>query len=230
MEAVIDAVERVVNDYNDLEVILAQPEDSMPRVQRAYKTAQDEKARLVYAHILGMLGDPTGAETLLNAVGSAEWDKGWNYTGMGQFGMSLSPLDSLVVALGRTRDKRALKVVIEKVEKLDVGSEFSHFRAVALALEVLSDPAGAKPLADLLKKPGIMGHAFTDIEDARNRTPPDASDTTTRNTSLKELFLARALYRCGDYEGLGRKILKEYAHDLRGHYARHASAVLKEKK
>jgi flavin-dependent dehydrogenase len=230
MEAAIDAVARVVNDYNDLEVILAQPEDSMPRVQRAYKTAQDEKARLVYAHILGMLGDPTGAETLLNAVGSEEWDKGWNYTGMGQFGMSLSPLDSLVVALGRTRDKRALKVVIEKVAKLDVGSEFSHFRAVALALEVLSDPAGAKPLADLLKKPGIMGHAFTDIEDARNRTPPDASDTTTRNTSLKELFLARALYRCGDYEGLGRKILKEYAHDLRGHYARHASAVLKEKK
>jgi len=229
MEAVIDAVGRVVNDYNDLEVILAQPEDSMPRVQRAYKTAQDEKARLVYAHILGMLGDPTGAETLLNAVGSAEWDKGWNYTGMGQFGMSLSPLDSLIVALGRTLDKRALKVVIEKVEQLDVDSEFSHFRAVALALEALSDPAGAKPLADLLKKPGVMGHAFTDIEDARNRTPADASDTTTRNTSLKELFLARALYRCGDYEGLGRSVLEKYARDLRGHYARHASAVLKEK-
>ena len=229
MEAVIDAVGRVVNDYNDLEVILAQPEDSMPRVQMAYKTAQDEKARLVYAHILGMLGDSTGVETLLSAVGSAEWDKGWNYTGMGQFGMSLSPLDSLIVALGRTRDKRALKVVIEKVEKLDVGSEFSHFRAVALALEALGDPAGAKPLADLLKKPGIMGHAFTDIEEARSRTPADASDTTTRNTSLKELFLARALYRCGDYEGLGRRVLGEYARDLRGHYARHASAVLKEK-
>jgi len=229
MEAVIEAVERVVNDYNDLEVILAQPEDSMPRVQRAYKTAQDEKARLVYAHILGMLGDPTGAETLLNAVGSAEWDKGWNYTGMGQFAMSLSPLDSLIVALGRTRDKRAVDSVIKKVEKLDVGSEFSHFRAVALALEALGDPAGAKPLADLLKKPGIMGYAFTNIEDARNRTPADASDTTTRNTSLKELFLARALYRCGDYEGLGRSVLEEYARDLRGHYARHASAVLKEK-
>jgi hypothetical protein len=37
------------------------------------------------------------------------------------------------------------------------------------------------------------------------------------------------LYRCGDHEGLGEKILKEYASDLRGHYARHAAAVLEEK-
>jgi len=47
---------------------------------------------------------------------------------------------------------------------------------------------------------------------------------------LRELYLARALYRCGDYEGLGKKILKEYARDLRGHYARHAQTILKEKK
>jgi len=47
---------------------------------------------------------------------------------------------------------------------------------------------------------------------------------------LIELVLARALYRCGDYEGIGKKILSEYAHDLRGHYSRHAYAVLKERK
>jgi hypothetical protein len=34
---------------------------------------------------------------------------------------------------------------------------------------------------------------------------------------------------CGDYEGLGEKILKEYASDLRAHYARHAGAVLQQK-
>jgi len=228
LEDVINAVERVVNDYDGLEVILAQPADAMPRVQRAYKTTEDEKARLTYAHILGMFGDPTGAETLLNAVGSTKWDKGWNYTGMGQFGPSISPLDSLIIALGRTRDKRALKPIVEKVGQIDVESEFSHSRAVALALEALGDPAAAKPLAELLKKPGIMGHAFTDIEEARDRTPPSPTDTKTRNNSLRELILARALYRCGDYQGLGEKILKDYANDLRGHYARHAAAVLKE--
>ena len=51
----------------------------------------------------------------------------------------------------------------------------------------------------------------------------------TRNLSLRELVLARALYRCGDYKDIGKKILKEYARDLRGHYARHARAVLQEK-
>jgi hypothetical protein len=54
-------------------------------------------------------------------------------------------------------------------------------------------------------------------------------DTKTRNDSLRELILARALYRCGDYEGLGEKILKDYTRDLRAHYARHAGAVLQQK-
>jgi len=148
---------------------------------------------------------------------------------MGQFGMSQSHLDSLIVALGRTKSRSALKPILEKVQMLDSESEFSHCRAVALALEALADPAAAKPLAELLQKPGIMGHAFTDIDKARKETPPSATDTKTRNDSLRELFLARALYRCGDYEGLGEKILKDYARDLRGHYARHAAAVLKER-
>ena len=77
--------------------------------------------------------------------------------------------------------------------------------------------------------PGFRGHAFTDIEDARRRTPANPTDNETRNNSLRELVLARALYRCGDHEGLGEKILKEYSRDLRAHYARHAGAVLKQK-
>ena len=47
-----------------------------------------------------------------------------------------------------------------------------------------------------------------------------------QNSSLRELILARALYHCGDYEGLGEKILREYARDLRAHYRRHAQTVL----
>jgi hypothetical protein len=47
-----------------------------------------------------------------------------------------------------------------------------------------------------------------------------------RNNSLRELILARVLYKCGDHQGLGRAILELYANDLRGPYARHARAVL----
>jgi len=103
--------------------------------------------------------------------------------------------------------------------------------AAAMVIEELGDAAAAKPRisGELLEKPGIIGHAFTDIEQARRRTPASATDTKTRNASLRELFLAAALYRCGDCQGLGEKILREYSRDLRAHYACHARAVLREK-
>jgi flavin-dependent dehydrogenase len=223
---VADAVNRLANKYDGLEIVLAQLDDSLPMLRQAYAESTEPSAKLIYAHVLGMLGEATGIETLLQAVESGQWDKGWNYTGMGQFGMSLSPLDSLIVALGRTRDKRAVKVIIEKTGQLDSKSEFSHCRAIAMAIEALGDRDAAQSLAELLKKPGMMGHAFTDIAAARQQTPRSPTDTSTRNASLKELFLARALYRCGDYEGLGRKILEDYTGDLRAHYARHAGGVL----
>jgi hypothetical protein len=174
-----------------------------------------------------MLGDATGAETLIAAInGTDAWDKGWKFKGMGQFGWTLSPLDSKIIALGRTREKRGVPAIIAKVEKLTAKDALSHHRAVASALEMIGDPRAAKPLYDLLNRPGIMGHAFLQIKDTVERTPASRVDVSTRERSLVELVLARALYRCGDHNGLGAKILNTYADDLRGHYARHARAVL----
>jgi HEAT repeat protein len=146
---------------------------------------------------------------------------------MGQYGASVSPLDSLIIALGRTRDQRALAPIVEKANQLTTTNEFSHFRAVSLALEALDDPAAAKPLAALLQKEGIAGHAQTNINAALEKVVPSSTDNTRRNEQLIELYLAQALYRCGDSDGLGEKILRQYAQDLHGHYARHAQAVLK---
>ncbi|HPD45512.1 MAG TPA: FAD-dependent oxidoreductase [Anaerohalosphaeraceae bacterium] len=220
------AVKRVVNDYEDIETILAQPETALPMLRQAYRTANTDAHRLVYAHILGILGDGTGAETLIAAVSGASWDKGWNYTGMGQFGRSLSYLDTLIIALARTGDKRALKPILEKAETLNADLEFSHHRAVAVALETIGDRAAARPLAELLSKPGMTGHAYVDIDAMRKKQPASPVDTSTRNVSLRELVLARALYKCGDYRGLGEKILREYEKDYRGYYSRHAHAIL----
>jgi len=230
LEKIAEAVNSVVNDFEGLEIVLARQQEAMPLLKDKYKNTHDEKSKLIYAHILGMLGDSIGAEALAEAVRLRDWDKGWNYTGMGQFGMSLSELDSLIIALGRTKSNKALDPILEKLQQLNAESEFSHYRAVAMALESLGDAAAAKPLAQLLSMPGIQGHAFTDIKLAKLETPDNPVDTTTRNESLRELVLARALFRCGDYKGLGEKILKEYANDLRAHYARHAGAVLQEKR
>jgi flavin-dependent dehydrogenase len=244
-ERIEQAVRNVVKDFNDIEVIFTQLDTALPLLRDAYKAAESARRvglappetagqgesvgqapPYIYAHILGILGDPSGAETLAEAVASRGWDKGWRYTGMGQYGMSISPLDSLIIALGRTRKDIALAPILAKVGQLGPEHELSHHRAVALALETLGNPSAARPLADLLAKPGMTGHAWIDINAATSNIPPSDVDTTTRECSLRELILARALYRCGDHEGLGEKILRQYAQDLRGHYARHALAVL----
>ncbi len=226
-ELVAEAVQRVVKDYEGLEIVLSHFDIAQPMLRQAL-VAAPEKDRLVYAHILGMMGDGAGAAELAKAVGSTNWDAGWRYTGMGQFGRSMSPLDSLIIALGRTRSTTALKPILDKVGQLGTDSEFSHFRAVTMALETLGNKAAAEPLAELLRKPGLGGHAVSTIDEAMAANPPSGTDNTVRNQALSELYLARALYRCGDHEGLGEKTLLQYSKDLHGHYARHAKAVLKQ--
>jgi hypothetical protein len=229
-EQIAEAVKCVTEDFQGLEKIFVAPEQALPLLQEAYRAAGSEKDKLTYAHILGMMGDATGAETLAKAVAGQEWDEGWKYTGMGQYGPSISPLDSLIIALGRTRQDTALEPILALVRQLGPQHALSHHRAVAEALETLGNPAAAEPLARLLQKPGMTGHAFTDVQTAMRDIPSSPTDNTTREYSLRELMLARALYRCGDYEGVGRKILEQYARDLRGHYARHAMAILREKR
>jgi hypothetical protein len=228
-ERVEQAVKTVANDFKGIEVIFVEPGQALPLLREAYAAAGSEQTKLTYAHILGILGDPTGAGTLVEAVKTREWDKGWKYTGMGQYGASMSPLDSLIIALARTRRAEALEPILAKTGQLGPDHVLSHHQAVAMALETLPNPAAAKPLAELLKKPDMTGHTYPDINVATRNMPPSGEDTTTRECSLRELILARALYRCGDCDGLGEKILREYARDLRGHYARHARAILKER-
>ena len=87
-------------------------------------------------------------------------------------------------------------------------------------MERLGDPSATRPLADLLRKPRMQGYAMTLL--------PRKGKVEERTASLREITLARALYRCGDHQGLGRKILQQYRKDLRGLFARHADAVLAE--
>ncbi len=227
-DKVAAAVSTVVTNYDGIQILLADPDTAMPLLRDAYKITDNPKAKWIYAQILGIFGDSTGSPALIAEVAARSWDTGWRYTGMGQFGMSLSELDSLIIALGRTRDPQALPVLLEKARDLTTDREFSHFRAIAVALETLGDAKAAPVLAELLRKPGMTGHAWTDLAEVRKTIAPSPTDTTARNRSLSELVLARALYRCGDADGLGKTILGQYAKDSRGYYARHARAVLNE--
>ncbi len=220
------AVRVLPEAWTGLEIVLSETNRALPRLRAAWAAASDEEARLAYAMTLGMLGDPTGAATLASAVRARTWADGWEFRAMGQFGPSLAPLDAMIIALGRTRSPEALDPLLEKARTLDATVAFSHHRAIALALESLGDPRAAPVLADVLRRPGMSGHWVTSAAEAKARRFSGGVDTRVRRDALREIALARALYRCGDHQGLGRSILERYADDLHGHYARHARAVL----
>lgn len=227
-EKVQQATKTVVNDLEGLETILWDKEKGIIALNDQFYITQNETHRLVYARILGMLGDPAGWMELTKAIDNYDdWDEGWNFRGMGQFGMSISYLDSLIIAAGRTKHTEVLPSIFRLMEKLTPESHFSHFRAVAIAMETIGDTKAAEPLFKILQMPDMRGHSMPDIQTAKKLTPPDKNDVTTRNNSLRELILGRALYKCGDLNGVGNQILNDYSNDLRGHYYRHATGVLK---
>jgi len=181
--------------------------------------------RLTYARVLGFLGDAEVVPALIAALDEVtEWDDRILQGAMAEYAHLPTPIDTLILALGHTGDARAVPAILRKLETLDADVTLSHHRAVALALERLSDPVAAEPLARLLAKPGMSGHAMTELEPLHDKP----MDRRRRLGSLREITLARALYRCGDAGALGGQTLREYTRDLRGLFARHATAVLRD--
>jgi hypothetical protein len=212
--------------HSELAAAMSRPDTALPVLRARLAGEAEPDRRLRCAKLLAVLGDASGERGLIDAVNAPAWDAGWNYTGMGQFGRSLSPLDDCIVCLGLLRSAAAADVVRAKAATRDASQAFSHFRAVALYAESLADPAFAPVLADALGRAGIGGHAWTKLADELADIPASSVDTRTRNEALRELYLARALLRCGDRNGLAARTLDAYRRDLRGHFARHAAAVL----
>ena len=234
-EKIRKAVDTLPQDFSGLEIVAWSLEKAVPLLRKKLQQSENNNDRIIYAYVLGIYGYPDGWKILMNAIDQyTDWDKGWHYTGMGQFGASSSRLDGLIMALGRCKKEEALQGIHRKAADLNMVSAFSHFRAIAEACETIGSRRSAPVLTRLLNMPGIRGYAVTDYEEAIfaskavREIESHYGETEIRNRTLKELVLARALYRCGDQNGLGEKILHEYANDLRGHYARHARGVLKE--
>jgi len=201
-----------------LAVIMSHMKKAHTLIRRAIRSTKG-KEQLLYAQVLGILGDPAGVPILINALKKVKtWDKKIYQGRMAEYAHLPTPADSIILALGYAGSRKALPVLIEKLKTLSSNVTLSHHRSLALAFERFGYPEAARPLADLLKKPGMTGHALTDLV--------KSGKLENRIGSFREIVLARALYRCGDHKGIGRKILEEYSRDLRGLFARHAQAVL----
>ena len=118
---------------------------------------------------------------------------------------------------------------LEKAKKLEPEDYLSHFRAITMATEAIGSREAVPVLLAMLTTSGVRGHSILSFAEARSNAVPDLNDTSTRNLALKELHLARALYLCGDQDGIGEEVLRRYADGLQGHYARYAQEILNSK-
>ncbi|MGI6611348.1 MAG: FAD-dependent oxidoreductase [Limnochordia bacterium] len=226
-QLVREAVSRGPVDAYSTAVILSHPTISMGLLSERLRASKDPRQVVDAALILGLYGRPEAAHILAQRVSACDWDEGWDYTGMRQFGLSLSRMDALVIALGKTLSPVGTVPVLDKIRSLGETSAFSHCRAVSIAASALRQPELAEALYQLLRKPEMQGHAQLDTSQVIATVTNEPNQNGERNAALKELILARGLYLCGDWHGLGKRILATYSMDLRGHFARHAGAVLK---
>ncbi len=205
-----------------LAVLLSHREAALPLLRKAFLEARPRQ-KLPYAKLLAFFGEKDAVPLLIEALDAVrEWDGRILQGKMAEYAHLPTPIDTLILGLGRTGDRRALPALLRKLETLDASVTLSHHRALAVALEAIGDPSAAEPLARLLSKPGMRGHAMKGVEPLYDAD----MDKRRRLAPMREIVIARALYRCGDYKGLGETILREYADDVRGLFARHARAVL----
>jgi flavin-dependent dehydrogenase len=227
-----ETIARIPDHYNGLEKILAFPEKAIPLLKKMYKKVP-ESERIYYANILCMLRTSIGWEIVLEQVKAfAHWDKGWNYRGMHQFGFSVSRLDNYVMALGYSGRKEVIPELLRLAGQLTPQSDFSHIRALSIAACLLASEAFKPILSRLLRAEGMTGYHLADGQEATEKIILNTIDSvyvledSLRNKSLKELYAAKALFLCGDDEGLAKQLLENYATGLEGHYARFAGEVL----
>ncbi len=218
-----------------LAIILTHKETSLPLVIKQFKNSSG-KNKLHYALVLGMCGNIEGVKTLQKELaGFTAWDEKIYQGSMADFAHLPTPIDAIILALGNSGDKSVIPQLLGLMEKLDTTVTLSHHRSLALALEKLADPTAAKSIAELLQKPGMQGHSMQSLDDAltqldndgKGPNPVKNSSYDKRTKALREIVLARALYKCGDYNNIGKNILDNYKKDMRGLFMRHANQILK---
>lgn len=224
--AIASAAAGPLDHAKDVAILFAHPEASRDPLLLVAEESPEAETRHTAAMILGLMGCRTAGPLLCVIVHNSSWDEGWNYRGMGQFGPSMSRLDALIIALGRTKDPHAPSAIAGLAEGLTSDPAFSHCRALSLAAASLGSGELTSALQRIIDLPNICGHAFLTVHDMLSDADGDTTSTASRNRSLREIYLARGLFLAGDPNGRGREILETYASDLRGHFARHARAIL----
>ena len=230
------ATHNVMFGYEGLPLLFAAPQRAIPHLQAKYaelsthSSGREKEVSLVYAHILAVLGDPTGEDELIEWVQENDWNAKWEEG----LGAGSNRMEAYLLALGRAHSTKAIPVIAEKIRQLADGRKIAakdRCRIAALVAQMYGDPLFAEPLAALLDAPGISGHTIRwqpEITPVPGYSSRSSYSQDEKYNITREINLAAALYRVGDKDGKGEAILKAYTDDPRGFCANYARRVLAE--
>ncbi|MBP5320764.1 MAG: FAD-dependent oxidoreductase [Kiritimatiellae bacterium] len=228
-ETIAAAVNGLTTTFKGLEIILADTDTALPLLQSAFAGATDDNHKNALACVLALLGDRAGIDDLIVRLNSSEWDTGMNFMGMGQYGRSTSLMDAMVYALGKSADSRIIPVLTVLCNKLRDGDQhqLSHYRMMTLSSDGIYAPSLATAAKTLLESQEelLTGQSTNAIIPVTYNTTLDNAE---RTDAIRSLNIAKLLYRQNDSDGIGERLLTEFAGDARASYAAYARLVLEE--
>lgn len=182
------------------------------------KKSFESSPTLEKAKMLCALGDATAVEYLARWLDRQPVGTGADYK-WDNF-LEVPEIEGVMWLIGVPADTRAVDSLVAKLKQCGTEPEsFSRIRAITGGLGYIGSPKAAAALAEYLKRPGVMGHA----DKVGVKT---SLQGVNFSKSYVELFVAGALYKCGDHENLGRRVLQSYIDDWRGIFHRYAGQLL----
>jgi hypothetical protein len=215
------------SNKNRIATLMRIPIRSIPILIESFK----QNPSYAKAKLLCLLGDrtPEIIDYLASWIKNTPLGTGcWVYDGGNKY-CQLVEVDNAIWSLGRAGDKKAIPVLVNKLNGCGtLNTDYSHIRALAMALKSIGEKNPEAPelvsaaiaLQNFLNKSGISGHVV------RANSRPQKSFVQDMRESLTEVFLAAALYKCGDRNDMGKNILTAYLDDWRGIFVKFAGYIL----
>ena len=233
-EALASAVANLsTNQFAGIEKILERPADAKPLLKTAYAAAEDDAHRLACAIALVLVGDNSRLGDVIAATEEADWSKGFDFRGLGNYGRQTAPVDYLVYTLARSGDRRrvvpVLKTLVSRAVTQDgAATKLSHVRMLTRAVEELqSRELFAEFTNAVARGTSLTGWSRSSVADVPAHDAGDSgnrADDSERTKCIAELAVARTLARAEIPQGTN--ILETYRSDARTIYSSYADLAL----
>ena len=221
------------NQFAGIEKILERPADAKPLLRTAYSGASDVAHRLACAIALVLVGDNSHLGDVIAATKAADWSKGFDFRGLGNYGRQTAPVDYLIYTLVRSGDVRrvvpVLKPFVAKVVTQEgAASKLSHVRMLTLAVEELQSRELLVEFTNAVARgTSLTGWSRSSVADVPAHDTGDNGhrvDDSERTKCIAEIAVARTLARAEIPQGAN--ILETYRSDARTIYSSYADLAL----